>query len=335
MPLTMPAPVRAARQAPSVGRVRRVVYRLGAAALLLLATVGGWLVWQVRPKHAELLARRSPLASAVTQPEQVEVGGFVSQAVRLRAHSGLTVDLRVLRPDGRTGPLPLMVLLGGHRTGRDAVRLLGAPGRFVVAALDYPYDGPERPRGLWSSLATVPAARRTLLDTPAAVLLAIEWLAAQPWVDAGRMEIVGVSFGVPFAAVAAAAEPRLRRTWLIQGGAGNREWIEANLGDRVPPGWRRREASRLVWLLTHGPTLDAAHWTPQLSPRPVIIIGARQDRRVPPEIVNRLHALAGEPKELIWIEGDHIDRRAEAIGTLLAIVRARLGATDLAIAPAP
>lgn len=321
-------------QARPVGRGRRRWRWLAGVLLGSVVVAGFWLTWQARPKHAELLARRSPLANAEAEPEQTEAGGFVSQAVRVRARSGLTVDLRVLRPGGETGPLPLMVLLGGHRTGRDAVKLLGEPGHFVVAALDYPYDGPERPRGAWQSLATVPAARRTLLDTPAAVLLAIEWLASQPWVDAQRMEIVGVSFGVPFASVVAAAEPRLRRAWLIHGGAGNRQWIEANLGSRVPPGWRRQAAGHLVWLLTHGPTLDAGHWTPQLAPRPVIIIGARQDRRVPKEIVDRLHAVAGEPKELIWMEGDHIDRREDAIRELLELVRARLGETDAAGGPA-
>lgn len=301
--------------------------------LVLILGAGGWLAWQVRPKHAELLARRSPLASAKSEPEQVESGGFLSQAVRLKARSGLTVDLRVLRPGGEAGPLPLMVLLGGHRTGRDAVELLGAPGRFVVAALDYPYDGPERPRGLWQSITTISAARRTLLDTPAAVLLAVEWLAAQTWVDPERMEIVGVSFGVPFAAVVGSTDPRLRRAWLIHGGAGNSQWIEANLGPRVPPGWRRRVAGRLVWLLTHGPTLDAGHWTPLLSPRPVIIVGARQDRRVPSKIVERLYAIAREPKELIWMEGDHIDRRQEAVREILDMVRSRVAPTEVANAP--
>lgn len=297
---------------------------------------GAWLAWQGRSKQAELMARRSGLVGAEMEPERAETGGFVSQAVRVHARSGLQVNLRVLRPAGETGPLPLMVLLGGHRTGRDAVELFGAPGRFVVAALDYPYDGPEKPRGLGQSLATIPAARRTLLDTPAAVLLAIEWLAVQPWVDPDRMEIVGVSFGVPFATVVAATEPRLRRAWLIHGGAGNRRWIEQNLVDQVTSPALRRPLGGLVWLLTHGPTLDAGHWVARIAPRPVIVIGARSDRRLPPELVERLHAAAGEPKELIWMEGGHIDRRPEAVQLLLEIVRRRLGAEGgAAAAPAP
>lgn len=210
-----------------------------------------------------------------------------------------------------------MVLLGGHRTGRDAVDLLGARGPFVVAALDYPYEGPERPRGWRQSLAPILPARQALLATPPAVWLALDWLLAQPWVDPARVELVGV----PFAAVAGALEPRFGRVWLIRGGAGNRERIEHNLQRRLN---RTGCAAWQVYLPARGPTLEPEYWTPRIAPRPVVIIGPRDDRRLPPQLVERLHAAAGAPKELIWIEGGHVDRRPEAVQQLLNTVRARL-----------
>jgi dienelactone hydrolase len=292
--------------------------------LLVILTASGWLAWQTRPKHGYFTERRTSLAAFEAQAGRVESGGFVSQAVRVRGDNGLAVDLRVLRPGGEVRRRPLVVLLGGHRTGRDAVDLLGAPGPFVVAALDYPYDGPERPRGWRQSLATIPAARRALLDTPPAVLLALDWLVAQPWVDPARVELVGVSLGVPFAAVAGALDPRFGRVWLIHGGAGNREWLEHNLATKVESDRLRSVAGGLAWLLAHGPTLEPAYWAPRIAPRPVIIIGAREDRRLPPPLVERLHAAAGVPKELIWLEGGHVDRRPEAVQRLLDTVRARL-----------
>lgn len=280
---------------------------------------------QLRPKQAYFAARRAAVSAAELAPARAEPGGFSSQAVQVRGSNGLTVDLRVLRPEGDKVPRPLVVLLGGHRTGRDAVDLLGAPGPLVVAALDYPYDGPERPRGWQQSWATIPAARRALLDTPPAVWLALDWLVAQPWVDPARVELVGVSLGVPFAAVAGAQEPRFRRVWLIHGGAGNRAWLEHNLRPKVKSDRLRHLAGGLGYLLAHGPTLDAEYWVPRIAPRPVIIIGAREDQRLPAPLVERLHRAAGAPKELIWTEGGHIDRRPEAVRRLLDIVRGRLG----------
>jgi dienelactone hydrolase len=306
-------------------RLRRRVWRwlagLGFAGLLAAA---GWLLLQTRPKYGQFEARRTTMETSEVEPSRVEAGGFVSQAVRVRGASGLAVALRVLRPADDRVRRPLVVILGGHRTGRDAVDLLGAPGPFVVAALDYPYEGPERPRGLWQSLATIPSARRALLDTPPAVQLALDWLLAQPWVDPERVELVGVSLGVPFAAVVGALDPRFRRVWLIHGGAGNREWIEHNLAAKVKSEWLRGAVARLVYLLAHGPTLEPGYWAPRIAPRPLVIIGAREDRRLPPQLVERLHVAAGAPKELIWTEGGHIDRRPEAVKRLLDTVRARL-----------
>ncbi len=253
-----------------------------------------------------------------------EAGGFVSQPVRLRAENGLVVALRVLRPADAPAKLPLIVLLGGHRTGRDAVDLLGAPGPFAVAALDYPYEGPERTRGLRQTLGVVPAARRAVEDTPAAVLLSLDWLVAQPWVDAERVELVGVSLGAPFATVAGALDTRVRRVWLIHGGSRLSEWIGHNLRPRFGSDMTRAIAGRLVYGLAHGPSLEAEHWLPRIAPRPVVIIGAREDRRLPAHMVERLHALAAEPKELIWMDGGHIDRRPEAVRLLLETVRQRI-----------
>jgi len=299
----------------------------GLSALLLALTLvaTGWLAWQARPKYTEFESRRAVMQHAVAEPEQDERGGYLSQAVRVQGDNGLVVNLRVLRPAGATGRLPLMVLLGGHRTGRDAVKLLGSPGPVVVAALDYPYTGPERPRGLRQSLATVGPARRALLDTPPAVWLALDWLVTQPWVDPARVELVGVSLGVPFAAVAGALEPRFRRVWLIHGGAHNRAWIEHNLEAKVKQAWLRDLAAGLIWLMAHGPTLEAEHWAPRIAPRPLIVIGAREDRRLPPELVQKLYSAANEPKELIWTDGGHVDRRPEAVQQLLDTVRSRLG----------
>jgi dienelactone hydrolase len=294
------------------------------AGLLLLLAVG-WLALQARPKRGCFEARASASVTGVSaEAVRNEPGGFVSQAVRVHGDNGLRVDLRVLRPGDEGVRRPLVLVLGGHRTGRDAVDLLGAPGPFVVAALDYPYDGPERPRGWRESLATIPAARTALLDTPPAVRLALDWLVQQPWVDPARVDLVGVSLGVPFATVAGALDPRFGRVWLIHGGAGNREWIEHNLRNRVESDGLRRLTGGLVYLLAHGPTLEPEHWVPRIAPRPVIIIGARADRRLPPHLVERLHAAAGAPKELIWIEGGHVDRRPEAVRVLLDTIRARL-----------
>ncbi|MBA3849197.1 MAG: hypothetical protein C0502_04275 [Opitutus sp.] len=303
---------------------RRIARWLALGALLAVVVVGGLLAWLALPRPGQFRERVSAVAGVETEPPRAAAEGFVSQAVRLRGENGLRVDLRVLRPAGEQAPLPLLVLVAGHRTGRDAVGLLGAPGPFVVAALDYPYDGPERPRGLCQSAAAIPAARRALGDTPAAALMAIEWLAAQPWVDSTRMELLGVSLGSPFAGVIGALEPRIRRVWFIHGGAGLRAWLDHNLRDRIKSDALRAPVAWLAYALAHGPSLESELWMPRIAPRPVVVIGARGDKRLPAALIERLHGAAPGPKELIWMEGGHVDRRPEAVRHLLDVVRSRL-----------
>ncbi len=288
----------------------------------------GWVATQHRSQDDYFAQRRGNSHTAGTGPWQAESGGFISQAVTVRADTGLVVNLRVLRPAGIEGPLPLVVILGGHRTGRDAVDLIGAPGPMVVAALDYPYDGPERPRGIRQSLAMIAAARRGLRDTPPAVRLALDWLSIQPLVDPAHMELMGVSLGVPLATTVAAADERISRLWLVHGSGDNRRWIAHNIGSRVKWVPLREVIAWLLHLLARGPAFEAGSRVGLVAPRPVVIIGARDDARLPALMVEALYAAAGEPKTLLWTEGGHVDRRPEIVQQILDIVRRHILGPD-------
>jgi dienelactone hydrolase len=290
-----------------------------------LLGVVGWLGLRHPSLEAEVFwIRRGEIMDVIKEEPRHEVGGFQSQGVRLRSDTGLTVDLRVLRPAESAEPLPLVVVLGGHRTGRDAVALLGAPGPLVVAALDYPYDGPERPRGWRESLRAIGSARQALPDTPPAALLAVEWLLAQPWVDPARAELMGVSLGVPFAAVVGALEPRLGRVWLVHGGGDNRVWLKHSLTAEERPRWVSHWLARGLYRVARAGWFEANEWVGDIAPREVVVIGAREDQRLPAGEAERLYAAAGVPRELLWTEGGHVDRRPEKVERILALARERI-----------
>ncbi|HUG98652.1 MAG TPA: alpha/beta hydrolase family protein [Gammaproteobacteria bacterium] len=305
--------------------MKRVAW--AAAALLLAFGAAGalWLADLARPRHGEFVERRGVLVAAETAAAVHEPGGFTSQAVRLRSDSGLRLEARVLRPEGQHDPLPIIVLLAGHRTGQDAVDLIGHPGDIATVAIDYPYHGSTDVRSSASFFRSIRDIQRALLDTPPAASLVLDWLETEPWADTGRVELVGVSFGAPFVAVAGALDERFRRVWFIHGGAGNRGWIEHNLGERIPQGWLRPLVASLVHLLVYGNSFDTEDWVARIAPRPVVIIGARDDEQLPEYKVEKLYAAAREPKELLWTEGGHVDpRRADLVRALLEIVRERV-----------
>ena len=288
------------------------------AMILLLAGVL-WLRWDAgRPLDDYFAERRGALVGGQVLETAAE-NGLDSSLVRITSTSGLQVRVRVIR-EAAAGRVPVMLVLGGHRTGSDAVGLFGDIGDRAVVALDYPYDGPERIRGFRQIVATIPVARRAFIDTPPAVSLVIDWLHNQPWVDPDRITIIGASLGVPFAAIAAARDTRISAALLVHGAADNLAWIETQVARRNETKLLHRPMATLVWWLAHGPSFDTAANTARIAPRPVLIIGARDDERTAAWQTEKLFEAAGEPKKLRWTEGQHVQPgRAEIVEALLRI----------------
>ena len=307
---------------------------LAAGAFLLLGGMTLWLLRDPAPRFAE---RRSTLVAVEEGPVDVSAG-HVSQPVRLQASSGLSVDLLVRAPDSPpeeelapgSGGRPLLLILGGYRTGEQAAMLVEDTRGTVVAAMAYPYDGPVNFEGLLAVPRYVPRIRRALLDTPPAVQLALDHLLSRSDVDPTRVELVGVSFGSFFAAVAAALDQRVTRLWLIHGAAQPYTLFEHGLQRSVPHRAPRAVVAAVANVLAAGPRLAPELWVPQVAPRPVIMINALDDERLPREAVEALYASAREPKEQIWLTGQHIQpNRQEIVQQLVDVVLSRAaGARD-------
>jgi dienelactone hydrolase len=292
---------------------------------LLLAVVSvfgllAWLRWESHlPRDAWFVDRHGELTDIATD-RGITPHGQATERLTLTSSSGLKVVARVIRDEHADGPLPVLVVLGGHRTGSDAVDLFGDVGQRAVVGVDYPYDGPEKVRGISQSLRAIPAARRGFLDTVPGVSLVIDWLEGQPWVDAKRIFIIGGSLGVPFAVSAAAQDTRIAGAMLVHGAADNRLWLEAQLGRRIDAAWLHYPLSVVLHWLAYGPVHDTPANIGKIAPRPLVIIGAREDERTPAGQTEMLFALAGEPKRLRWTEGNHIEPdRTEIIEALLRI----------------
>jgi len=296
------------------------------AAALALA-IGIYAAWLGVPRHDWFIERAGILDSA--QATGFEAGGIMYETVALTASTGLRVDLRVNRPATGGGRLPVVLLVGGQRTGKDAVDLAGRPEGVAFVAIDYPYQGNRDPEGLWASLAIAPDVQRTFLDTPPALSLAISWLVEQPWVDLTRIDLVGASLGVPFAAVAGAIDRRIARVWLLHGGADNVSWVSHAGRKHIDNETLRRVVARLALLLVHGPSFDTPKWIRETAPRPVIIVAAKDDDYVPPEAQAPFVELDKLPHvELVWTEGLHIGPgRTDELRQLLDIVLSRIVAS--------
>jgi dienelactone hydrolase len=298
----------------------RILRRAGLAVFLVLLAALAWLRWDAgQPREQWFAKRHGQMESAAVQA--INAGkNQEAAAVSIASDSGLAVDVRVIRDATAEEPLPVLVVLGGHRTGSSAVELFGDVGNRAVVALDYPYAGPQRIRGAGETLRAIPLIRQAFLDTPPAISLVIDWLQEQPWVDTARIVMVGASLGVPFAATAAARDDRLSGLLLVHGAADNRLWLQENLSRRVDLHFLQPAMATLLHWVVYGPVFQTEEHVAAVSPRPVLIVGAREDERTPAGQTEVLYEAAREPKMLRRTEGPHLGpERDDIIEALLRI----------------
>ena len=299
----------------------RKLFLYAVSGVVLLALVGIlWLRWESNlPREEWFTEREGNLVSVASEPGTTPHGQLTEKVV-LTSDSGLEVLTRLIRNADIITPQPVLIVLGGHRTGSDAVDLFGHVGDRVVIGVDYPYDGPEKTKGVSQTLEALPKARQAFLDTAPAVSLVIDWLQQQSWADTDRIVIIGASLGVPFAATAAARDDRIDGVMLVHGAADNQLWLEAQVARRVDTGFMHYPLSVLLYWLSYAPAHDTSKHVAMIAPRPVVIIGAREDERTPAGQTELLYELAEEPKRIRFTDGAHIEPdRTDIIAELLQI----------------
>jgi fermentation-respiration switch protein FrsA (DUF1100 family) len=303
---------------------------IGSLVLALLVC-GAGAAWLLRDPTPRFDARRSAIESLREFPP-TEDGTTREQEVHLVGTSGLGVEMAIRRPAAdEPNPLrrPLFIVLGGAVRGKDAGKLIGDTRGAIFASIKYPYDGNLRATGAIEVLQQVPAIRRAFYDTPPAVQLALDYLLSRPDVDSTRIEMVGASFGAPFATIAAARDTRITRLWLAHGGGDSYALLEHNLQRDIPNATLRAPLAHLANVLISGPRFTPEAWIAQVAPRPVMMLNAAEDEQIPRRSVELLYAAAGDPKELVWLPGKHMQgNRPEVIEQLINAMVTRILALD-------
>jgi hypothetical protein len=214
-------------------------------------------------------------------------------------HGTERVPATLLLP-ARAQPVPAALLLHGLSSNKE--RMAQAVGRTLQSlgvaslAVDLPLhgerDGAREDIPFRNPLALVSAWTAAVSEASAA----IEWLAAQPEIDAGRIAVVGYSLGGFIALLTAADTPMIRVVALAAAG---------DLPNSTPYAALVRRA------------VDPLRAVHKLAGRPLLMLNGTNDRTTQPIQAERLFALAEEPKQMIWYEGGHwppqsaIDEAAE------------------------
>lgn len=237
--------------------------------------------------------------------------------VTLVSDTGFEVRARVRAVGNPVGErYPAAILLGGYKTGRKSVDIPAETGNLVLLSIEYPYAGPERPRGLdW--VVHIGSMRRAIVETPPAVLLAAQYLYSRGDVDPERVSIIGVSLGVPFSVAAAATDKRIAGAALLHGGGDIATMAYYAFADRGPAWLMRTLAWGLAWIVA---PLEPTHYAGDVAPRPVLMVNADGDEFIPRSSVLELYGALRQPKRIVWLGSAHVATSdEEVVDELMAI----------------
>lgn len=225
---------------------------------------------------------------------------------------------RPARPLREGASLPAIVLLAGRETGRQAAAVIPGPIETVVLAVEYPEVIPATAR-LSGVLSNLPSIRREAYRVPGVLRGAAYFLASQSWVDSTRIGLVGVSFGVPFAA-AAATDSIFCCVALHHGGADLSLLLRTTL--RIDNRLFRAAAAEFgAWYLRK---LEPARHVGDISPRSLLLINGLHDELVPRRSAMLLRFHARPPVRQIWLPHDHL--MPEELGVMRELADSTLSA---------
>jgi uncharacterized protein len=202
--------------------------------------------------------------------------------------NGATVPGILLIPHRTEQKTPVALLLHGFGVSKESMaRSVGIELLLVgiaSLAIDLPFHG-ERYEGIFVPPINPFELMSRWDSVVRECLLALDFLAGHPELDRDRLSLMGYSFGSFLGLKVASSDPRVRAVVLAASG---------DFPDYIPFAPLIRSVA------------DPLQWVRQLKMRPLLMLHGRRDSIVPPELAERLFDAAGEPKEMVWFNSDHI-----------------------------
>lgn len=302
---------------------------LGLAAML--GGAWGWAIYQGSSRGLE--ARKGQLAGArLTGAGGDAVSSF--EELTLRSSTGQEVRAIIRVPRAGAPPYPAAVLIGGIGLGRKVATVAGLEAiarHSIVVSPDYPVKLRRRDWDPLNFLATAARLRGSALDLVAQISLQVDYLAARPDVERGKLFLVGSSLGAPAVVIAGAVDSRPAAVIALYGGGNIASLVGHALqhGEHEPfPAWRAAILGRTLALFLT--PLEATRYAGRIAPRHFLMVNGADDSLIPRANVDALFSAARPPKDIIWMPSEHIEPdEKELIRAVSGRIAAWLGSRGL------
>lgn len=251
------------------------------------------------------------------EQEPSVTGALQSQHISFSGADGERVPAMLYRPVGEERP-PCVLFLHGYggkkEHGQLAASLL-VPQGLAVMAIDARLHGERAEPGKSLLSPESLADGRPLVNTVIDNRRAIDYLGSRQDLDAERLTVLGVSMGGILGAVLAAVDERVDAAALLVAGG---RWDLVVADSQHPSAQSIRElglSSDQIRQVTA--TIDPVNFVGHIAPRPLLMVNGDKDEIIPRACAEALHAAAGEPKQVIWYQGGHVNVPLDVINTVL------------------
>lgn len=280
-------------------KVLKVGLALGFALVVGLLVLKGWADAHYYDGYHSSLPLNAHAEAAVARE------GYRRIPFQFEGVPGQQVPSVLTLPETGAGPFPCIIFLHGIGQSKGFIDEIAAPfaqAGFAMVTFDQ-YTRGERRLDSDNVFVEGKALRRRAALNVIETRRLIDYLQTRTDIASDRIYLVGASFGAITGVPAAAQEPRIRAIVLIYGGGRIPKLLQSDavVGEL---GWLSKPAA-YVGSFFMSPA-DPIDYVGRLAPRPVLFQNGKEDSLIPAESARALQEAAGNPKDIIWYEGDHV-----------------------------
>jgi len=283
---------------------RKIIKTALIALIVIIVVFTIYVIYYYSSDHSDvLLSRRTPLKTAEVEHISSDSTGNIYY-VQLSSETIPKLSC-YLRIPAAEGPHPVMILLGGLHTGKEALHLVGETElarTFVFMTMDYPYYGEKKGITILEMIPKIPAIRRAVFNSVASISLMIDYLETRTEIDTTHIFASGVSFGSFFVIAAAATDTRIKAAASMYSGGDISLLTSENI--RGGPRFLRKIGGYITEFIVL--PVEPLRNVDKIAPRHFLMVSGSDDEQVPTQSIQLLYDTAQQPKELIWFETRHI-----------------------------
>ncbi len=312
-------------------RIRKFAY-IALSAFVLCAVVGALIKYRADQSYYDGYDPSLPLNPIVRSTDARDE--YTRIDFTYQSLEDQTVPTLLALPLEAPKPYPCIIFLHGIGQSKgflDDIAGYYTKAGFAIASFDQYMRG-ERKLASKDPLSQLLGLRRRAALNVIDTRRLVDYLQTRDDIAKDRIYLVGASFGAITGCTAVAFEPRIPAAVMTYGGGDLNLLLNSDAAKKELGFWRTPLTTLVAYMTAPS---DPIKYVGKIAPRPVLFQNGTHDQLIPFAAAKALMNAAGEPKESIVYDSDHVGLDAAQTLTVLQDSIAWLKKQDKLIAAAP